>query len=393
MGDEDSVSESSFSSQQSFGGTFSFADTPKRKGLIGESLTLLPTSTFHGYHTAARRSMPVPRWVLPLMYGLTILSWFRAIQCRSGSCEMLAAMDVEIESLVAQSVQSSKLLVDARKRLEGISKQQKELKKTQRLFQHELRMKEEMYEMEHSLEGEGQEIPKETRDKFNKRKSVGVAATWIAQRQEALLHKVYTLQAYIHEESRKNVIQKYGEGPHRVEFKVLSREGRKHGTFVVEMAPVDTVPHAIEVFLDMITNKMWDNTVLYHHVTTTHVVAAAPVVYGTFSSKLHVLEAMGYTGVSYPEYSKSFPHYKLTVGFAGSGPNFYINTRNNSDHHGPGGQGHHDLPTDADPCFGRVISGEDVVLRDMMPGRHKGAKPTGWEDFDLTRFVSARLIE
>ena len=231
--------------------------------------------------------MALPRWVLPLLYGLTILSWFRTIHYRSSSFEILAAMDVEIDSLRAQKSQTSKLLVDARKRRDGISRQQKELKKTQRLFQHEMRMKEEIFEMEHSTPGGDQEIPQETRDQFKKRKSSKVAATWVAQRQEALLHKIYTLQSYVHDESRNNVIRKYGVGPYRVEFHVLTREGRKHGSFVIEMAPIDTVPHAIETFLDMITNKMWDNSVLYHHVAQTHVVAAAPVSYGTFSSKLH----------------------------------------------------------------------------------------------------------
>lgn len=393
MGDEDSVSEISVSSQQSFNGSFSFSDAPKRKPVKNGFATLLPTSTFNGYHAGARDSRPLPRWVLPLMYGLTMLSWFRAILYRSGGFEILAAMDVEIESLESQILQTSKLLKDARKGRDSIAKQQKQLKKTKKLFQHEIRMMEEMFEIEHSVEGEDIQIPQETLDKFKKRKSMGVAATWVEQRQEALLHKVYNLQAYIREESKKSVMQKYGEGPHRVEFKVLSREGKKRGVFIVELAPLDLVPHAIETFLDMVASKVWDNTVFYHHFTQNHVLAAAPVAYGTFNSKQHQMEALGFAGVGFPEYSKLFPHERYTLGFSGKGPNFYINTKNNSDHHGPGGQGHHDLPTDADPCFGRVVSGLEVLNEDMMSGRHKGTNPKGWEDFDVSRIVSVRIME
>mmetsp|Transcript_21664 Transcript_21664/g.24179 ORF Transcript_21664/g.24179 Transcript_21664/m.24179 type:complete len:150 (-) Transcript_21664:64-513(-) len=142
----------------------------------------------------------------------------------------------------------------------------------------------------------------------------------------------------------------------------------------------------------MITNKVWDNTVFYSHRTQEHVIAAAPIVYGTFQSKDRQMESLGYEGVSFPEYSESFPHKQYTLGFAGNGPNFYINSINNIDHHGPGGQGHHELSPDADPCFGEIVNGFDVIKSDMQIGRHKGNSPKGWADYDLTRVITAKLV-
>jgi cyclophilin family peptidyl-prolyl cis-trans isomerase len=209
-----------------------------------------------------------------------------------------------------------------------------------------------------------------------------------------LYHKIYNLQAFIQNASRQQVLAKYGPGPHIVEFTVKPHNGRTSGQFLVELAPLDQVPHAVETFLDMVSNGLWDNTVFYHHKTQHHVVAAAPVNYGTFEHKHYHFDALGFTGVSFPEYSPGFPHDTYTIGFSGQGPNFYINTLDNSEHHGPGGQGHHDLPGDADPCFGRIISGQEVIQK-MTPGTHSSASsgPVSWHDFDLTQIVKIRLVK
>lgn len=394
MGDDDSCSLSSVSSHPSLNTSFNlpFADNrAKRSSSIIGNGSLLP-STFNSLNNPIKTSRPLPRWMLPLIYTVTVLSWIRAIQYRSGSFDVIRALNSDFLALSSQKSQTWKLLLDAKKNQNNISKQQLQLKRTQRLFGHEMRMIEELYEADTSNAGDLAEIPPETMAKFKNRKSAGVASAWLDHRQEALLHKIYTLQAHIQEESRKRVIEKYGPGPHRVHFNVLSREARKPGDFIVELASIDKMPHAVETFLDMVSSKMWDNSVFYHHLTQDHVVAAAPVTYGTFQSKQHQFEALGYSGTSFPEYHKSYPHEKFTLGFAGRGPNFYINTMDNTDHHGPGGQGHHDLATDADPCFGKIVSGYDVISKDMMTGRHKGKNPTGWEDFDLTRIASIQLM-
>jgi len=69
--------------------------------------------------------------------------------------------------------------------------------------------------------------------------------------------------------------------------------------------------------------------------------------------------------LSYQEYSEEYPHKQWTVGFAGrpGGPDFYINKIDNTLNHGPGGQEHHDLHEEADPCFGKVVDGFDTIQR------------------------------
>ena len=321
----------------------------------------------------------------------TAFSWIRAVQYRTTSFEVLSAMETELQGFVFQKKQSTQLLQDATDTHHSFAKQEWKLKRTQRLFQHETRMLEEIAEMELSSGADYASIPEEALKKFENRRSKDVAMKWIEHRQEAILHKIYNLQAYIQEDSRKRVIEKYGHGPHQVVFDVKSREGRKPGTFTVRMAPLSTVPHAIETFLDLVTNKIWDNTILYSHHTQSHVIAAAPIAYGTFNDKSHEIETMGFTGVSFPEYSKDFPHKRATIGFAGMSNNFYINSMDNEDHHGPGGQQHHELEGDADPCFGEIIAGLSVLF-DMQYGRHKGYAPRGWQDYDLTRIMSAKVV-
>merc|ERR1719242_284964 len=67
--------------------------------------------------------------------------------------------------------------------------------------------------------------------------------------------------------------------------------------------------------------------------------------------------------VLFQEFHKDFPHHQWTLGFAGrpGGPDFYINKIDNTENHGPGGQDHYDLYEEADPCFGRIVDGFDVL--------------------------------
>lgn len=68
------------------------------------------------------------------------------------------------------------------------------------------------------------------------------------------------------------------------------------------------------------------------------------------------------------------------MGYPGrpGGPDFYINMRDNSFLHGPGGQVNHysDMVIDADPCFAKVVEGFDVVERI----RRSNVQPGGLHD-------------
>ena len=389
MGDEDENSLSSISTRQS---SFSSLASSERRSSILPSTICGNTTTAKSFSFQNHNPyVKPPKWVLGVLCIFTAFSWIQAVQYRTTTYDILSAMDSEYEAFVSKKEQSSRLLDETTGTMMSFIKEKVKLKKTKRLFQHENRMLEEMAEMEALSASDNAEIPQEALENFKNRRSGNVAKKWIGHRQDAILHKVYNLQAYIQEQSRKRIIEKYGDGPHQVVFHVKSREGRKPGRFTVRMAPLSTVPHSIETFLDQVSNKIWDDTILYSHGTQDHVVAAAPITYRTFESKEHEMATLGFTGVSFPEYSWKYPHKKYTLGFVGSSSiNFFINAVDNTDHHGPGAQQHHELEGDADPCFGEIIEGFGV-LQDMQYGRHTGI-PNGWEDFDLTRIMSAEVV-
>jgi len=158
------------------------------------------------------------------------------------------------------------------------------------------------------------------------------------------------------------------------------------------------MPTSIHFFLDMANSGIWNNTVFLHHEDVEHVIAAAPIDYSTQKMKHLELGHVGWYGMGYPEYTEKYPHTKYTLGFAGQGPTFYINTIDNTKAHGPGGQGHHVLPGDADPCFARVVEGTEVVDELIRVGLNQRRTSSGdslsWADNEhtWTHLVSASII-
>lgn len=137
-----------------------------------------------------------------------------------------------------------------------------------------------------------------------------------------------------------------------------SKWPRIRNKIVIEMAPLDLMPHSVNLFLQQVHHGLWDG----NELTTNpdHIMS-----FGYHRASAHegfvdrALET-----VSYQEYSHKYPHVQWTVGFMGrpSGPDFYINKLDNTVAHGPGGQANsEDMHNEADPCFGRVVEGFDVL--------------------------------
>lgn len=328
----------------------------------------------------------LPRWMISIAYGVAALSWIGAYGYHNRLSDFTSHLEMERLELQMQKDEALRTLGDAKESLMTYESQVKKLQRTARLFDHEKRMKEELIELHSANNPAATEILRS--------RTSGIVMSWIDQRHEALKLKIQHLQRYVQQTCRMNVISKYGPGPHYVRFKVKIPHIQQAREFTVQMASLDLVPHSVQTFLDMISQGMFDNTVFYHHDQNSHVIAAAPVVYGTFEQKSHHFEAMGFNGVSFAEYSNDFPHEEYSLGFSGRGPNFYINTMDNTRNHGPGGQGHHELPDEADPCFGRIISGQSVI-KEMMSLLQKGSKPTtpiSWHDYDLTHIIKVELL-
>ena len=121
------------------------------------------------------------------------------------------------------------------------------------------------------------------------------------------------------------------------------------------MAPSNVMPHSVYFFMDMVDQKVWDNTVFLH--TQDHILTSVLATPGG-EDKRPLVESR----LAFPEYSDQFQHEKFTFGFANVGPEFYLNMHDNVENHGPGGASlQNDSEHEADPCFARVAIGTAVI--------------------------------
>jgi cyclophilin family peptidyl-prolyl cis-trans isomerase len=140
------------------------------------------------------------------------------------------------------------------------------------------------------------------------------------------------------------------------------------------MAPLEVMPHAVHLFLEQVSHKLWDDGWFY--LNGPHVLQAGPQAPDDEEHEEALLDGadermlalkpfrnLQLDSLAFPEYSDSFPHLPWTLGFTGrpGGPDFYINKVDNTKTHGPGGQLHHDLAENADPCFAKVVHGMETL--------------------------------
>lgn len=146
----------------------------------------------------------------------------------------------------------------------------------------------------------------------------------------------------------------------------------KTQSFTVQMAPLDSMPHAVHLFLEQVAHKLWNRGWFY--INGPHVMQAGPQADFTSVANnqedvderklaLSPFRELQLDALAFPEYSEDFPHEPYTLGFTGrpGGPDWYINKVDNTDAHGPGGQFHHELEEFADSCFAKVVDGFDVI--------------------------------
>ena len=166
-------------------------------------------------------------------------------------------------------------------------------------------------------------------------------------------NRAQKLKQQVSEISKHDAIDKYGLGPQRVEIELVF-PGHLNGPtkFVVEMAPLDVMPHSVYTFLEMVSLGLVDGCSFI--LNALHVIKAAPLPFDGAANPNKAQEFVdkGLESVAFREYSQEYPHKPFTVGFAADGtPSFYINTEDNTDIHV------------GDPCFGKVISGFETIRR------------------------------
>lgn len=191
--------------------------------------------------------------------------------------------------------------------------------------------------------------------------------------------------------------KRFGPGPHQISVVVDLDDEQdtssepKHSEFILELAPVDVMPHSIHLFLSQIAEGYWSRGTPAIVINPGHVLQACPhpclesaSLGGKYSGDPYFeMKKAGIDAVSFQEYNPNYPHEKYTIGLAGrphSGPEFYINLANNTLDHGPVeqrkkelgaryedyvkemfGEDSDDKVLEPDPCFGKVVKGFDVV--------------------------------
>jgi cyclophilin family peptidyl-prolyl cis-trans isomerase len=153
--------------------------------------------------------------------------------------------------------------------------------------------------------------------------------------------------------SKRDAVAKFGAGVKRVEIELIFPPGDEGPTtFVIEMAPIDLMPHSVYTFLEMVSSGLLNGCSFI--LNALHVLKAAPLPYdGTSASdKARDFLDSGLESVAFREYSEEYTHKRYTVGFAADGsPSFYINTEDNTEIHV------------GDPCFAKIVSGFDAIER------------------------------
>jgi cyclophilin family peptidyl-prolyl cis-trans isomerase len=184
---------------------------------------------------------------------------------------------------------------------------------------------------------------------------------------------------------------------HRYGYRDLAVEvefdfgGGESAWVTIGMAPIDEMPHTIYTFLEQVSMGLYDDGGYAFHHNGNHIIMGSPEVNHLTPLKMDPMQRFTDSGVAnvlFQEYSVDFPHEPYTVGFAGrpGGPSFYFNMEDNSGLHGPNGYA---ADGSADPCFGRVTRGQDVI--DQIHGLTGEMEHADWKQIDSP--VAVRSIK
>jgi len=251
-------------------------------------------------------------------------------------------------------------------------------------------------------------------------------------REAAFMDQVGWLMDHTRRESKRLVLERFGPGPHKIEVTYAVDENNGNGekrrySFVIDLAPLEVVPHAVHLFLEQVDHGLLEGTHFY--LNGPHIVQAGPQPdwneidatddvfqksveqerklvsnsavdtltkydqqvakkksgqkindddeYEEYYTQEQYFEEdkrtrkfanLGLEQLAFPDYNDEHPHLPWTVGYTGrpGGPDWYINKVDNSKGHGPGGQSQHLLDEQGDSCFGTISiegDGRDMLVR------------------------------
>ena len=200
--------------------------------------------------------------------------------------------------------------------------------------------------------------------------------------EEILLSQIDNLQTQIQRDSRQFVEEKYGKGPHLVEFKLSDPRGEiLSDHVVVELAPTALMPHAVHHFLRMVSNKLWDDMALVIKANSHHLVEAAAFHAKTAQRADDRFEKAQLTKLAFAEYHEDYGPMPFSLVFSGTpgGPEFFIHTEDSidvddtNDHFISGSR------------FARVVVGQEVI--NMLTSTRGSDRHAGILAIDSIRLI------
>mmetsp|Transcript_14285 Transcript_14285/g.25500 ORF Transcript_14285/g.25500 Transcript_14285/m.25500 type:complete len:607 (+) Transcript_14285:163-1983(+) len=167
--------------------------------------------------------------------------------------------------------------------------------------------------------------------------------------------------------SRQAVLDEFGPGPHYVRLIFAFPSFPVNESILLELAPLDIMPHTIHTFLRMIKERMYAEGTFI--LSRDHIVVGGPVDLHNNENNQILEQRMirqGYFpdgALLFMEYTPDYPHVQHSVGFnQAGGPVFYFNMKDNTELHAPhNGEGGGNK--EGDPCFAKIVEGFDVAKR------------------------------
>lgn len=209
--------------------------------------------------------------------------------------------------------------------------------------------------------------------------------------------------------SRELLRVKYGPSPHYVRLNLqfppsssaASSGYASDSMLILLQLDGDAMPYSSLYFLEQVAAGAWDSCQFILNAGRSLQVDTRGDSCNRASFRK--LPSVG-ESLAFQEYSPTLKtgdaHKRLTVGLAGrpAGPIFYVSLVNNAAALGPrvdatsGDMGPFGLPPEADPCFAKVVLGEDVVERiNRMPVREGDTQIRMLAEF--VTITSAQVVE
>lgn len=158
----------------------------------------------------------------------------------------------------------------------------------------------------------------------------------------------------------------------------------QYSDFVIQLAMLLEMPHAVHQFLKMVELKLWDGLSMVHG-TGSDVIKATPITMDSSHqwAGQRFVDA-NLTHMAFTEVSSTYPqphHHKYSVAFSGrpGGPDFYISLEDELEFH------------EHESTFGQVIEGRDVLDRFFLQRDHP--EQDDGNRANLIRIQSIEMIE